>query len=228
MDVSVQSAAVKMTALASSARPLPIYGDHDRITGSVTLATHIKPSSGRMSVSVRLPSILQRLTSISHNRIQFEGIFEYRSPSAKLAQGSRTTPQTSVHKHIFFSESAILSPMIDSVGPLSALVEAFSNRNSPVKSPSIKSSLRRKASFTSMHSSSPESRTFAFSLPLPQKAVSGDQLPPTMFATTSENTRPEAAVEKVEVSYRLVAVWEPHEDGDERAVFVFALPISRP
>ena len=50
MDVSVQSAAVKMTASTSSARPLPIYGDHDRITGSVKLATNIKPSSGRMSV----------------------------------------------------------------------------------------------------------------------------------------------------------------------------------
>ena len=54
MDVSVQSAAVKMTASTSSARPLPIYGDHDRITGSVKLATNIKPSSGRMSVSVRI------------------------------------------------------------------------------------------------------------------------------------------------------------------------------
>ncbi|KZV75892.1 hypothetical protein PENSPDRAFT_14991 [Peniophora sp. CONT] len=203
MDVSIQSAAVKMTASTSSAsstRPLPIYGDHDRITGSVKLASHIKPSSGRMSVS-------------------FEGMFEYRSPSAKLAQGSRTTPQTSPHKHIFFSESAILSPMIDSAGPLSAIVEAFSSRNNPVKSPSIKSSLRRKASFTSMSSSStPETRMFAFSLPLPQKAVPGDQLPATMSTTVIDSARPKAAVEKVDVSYRLVAVWEPHEDGEERAV----------
>ncbi|VDB96021.1 unnamed protein product [Peniophora sp. CBMAI 1063] len=202
MDVSVQSAAVKMTASTSStssARPLPIYGDHDRISGSVKLATHIKPSSGRMSVS-------------------FEGMFEYRSPSAKVAQGTRTTPQTSPHKHVFFSESAILSPMIDSSGPLSAIVEAFSTRNNPVKSPSIRSTLRRKASFTSTHSSTAETRTFAFSLPLPQKAVSGDQLPPTMSSTVIDSARPKATVEKVDVCYRLVAVWEPHEDGEERVV----------
>ena len=136
-----------------------------------------------------------------------------------MAQGSRSTPQTSPHKHVFYSESAILSPMIDSTGPLSAIVEAFSTRNNPVKSPSIKGSLRRKASFTSTHSSTVETRTFAFSLPLPQKAVSGDQLPPTM-SSSIDSARPRTPVEKVDVSYRLVAVWEPHEEGEERAVYV--------
>jgi hypothetical protein len=53
MDVSVNSASVKMARSTSHAHPLPIYGDHDSVNGTVRLTSHIKPSSGRMSVSVR-------------------------------------------------------------------------------------------------------------------------------------------------------------------------------
>ncbi|KAI0035808.1 hypothetical protein K488DRAFT_42564 [Vararia minispora EC-137] len=190
MDVSVNSASVKMARSTSHAHPLPIYGDQDTVNGTVRLASHTKPSSGRMSVS-------------------FEGLFVYMSPSARLAQGSMSTPSPKLHEHVFYSETAILSPMIDASGPLTSIAGAFA---------STAASIRESGSIS--FSSSDGTRTYAFCLPIPNKTSAGEDLPPTLSSSvlTESGIRKQAAVENVEVSYRLVVSWEPHEDSDERAI----------
>ena len=112
--------------------------------------------------------------------------------------------------------------MIDTAGPLSSIVEAFTSKRGESFSSSlstVRTGLRRKPSFSGV--STPESRTFAFSLPLPQKSLSGEDLPPTLSSSvlSEVGVRNRPAMERVEVSYRLVVTWEPHE-GDERVVCV--------
>jgi hypothetical protein len=231
MDVSVFSVSVKSTDPV--ARPLPVFGDHDSVNGTVQLASHVKPTSGRMHVSVR--NSLKKLIIAARDGLtffrahvhllyaqQFEGLFTYTSPSAKLVRGSVSSPSTNAYQQVFYSDSAILSPMIDSAGPLSS-IDAFTRSkgsDSFGSSFSVRTGLRRKPSFSSP--SSPESRTFAFSLPLPQKAVTGEDLPPTLSSSVlmESGIRNRAAVERVDISYRLVITWEPHEDVSGRAVYV--------
>ena len=146
------------------------------------------------------------------------------SPSAKLVQGSSSKPSASRHQQVFFAQSATLSPMIDSVSGFSSIVEKFSStaatfRKGEPGSPS--KSLKRKGSTYSVA----DGRTFAFSLPLPHKAPAGDELPPTLTSSAlmDAGVRGHSAVERVEVSYRLVVTWDPHDEGDEHAMYVQCL-----
>ncbi|KAI0319240.1 hypothetical protein OF83DRAFT_1055304 [Amylostereum chailletii] len=206
MEVNVYSASVKMSrtsAYAAANQPLPIYGDHDDIGGTITLSPSVRSTAGHITVSV-------------------EGSFLYQSASAKVVQGASSSSSNAAHRHVFFSDSAILSPVVDSVNPLSTIKDAFAataatlRKGESLSLSSVKSGLKRRTSSHSLDASN--NRIFAFNLPLPQKALTGEDLPPTFSSSNllDGGVRGQASVERVEVSYLLVVAWEPQDEGGER------------
>lgn len=161
----------------------PVFGDHDKVEGKVILDPNCS-QNGRLTISI-------------------EGVFEYVSVKENLDDESVQGPQTSKHRHIFLSSSAIIpiSPVPD---PYSVVCDVFGV-----------SQLASDSNLTS-----PASRSCEFSFEIPRGSRPGEEMPPTFCASMpSDNKRGGLSFgEKAEVSYRVTAVWEPSDTSETRGM----------
>ncbi|KAI0066841.1 hypothetical protein BV25DRAFT_1819957 [Artomyces pyxidatus] len=205
LGISIRSASIKMSRSKTQdgSSPIPIFGDHDRVGGTITVDPQVSLSTGRLSVS-------------------FEGSFVYVSTSAQTQQRGISTESSGQFKHVFFSETTVLStPPSDTGSPLSTIKDAFVTGawRSDAKTGTVGQQLKTKLSKRSLQS--PElPRAFPFSFSIPQKGRVGEELPPTFSSSTvlEGGSRGRASSEHTEVTYRVVALWEPTDDVDGKDI----------
>ncbi|KAG2156840.1 uncharacterized protein EDB93DRAFT_870791 [Suillus bovinus] len=125
--------------------------------------------------------------------ISIEGVFEFVSVKEDLDDESAQGPKTSKYKHVFLSSSTVI--------PISPIPDPFSDVFEALQLPSDWS-LDGLAS-----------RSYEFSFEIPRGSRPGEDMPPTFCASMPcDNRRGElSVVEKAEVSYRIIAVWEPSD-----------------
>ncbi|EIM89071.1 uncharacterized protein STEHIDRAFT_109351 [Stereum hirsutum FP-91666 SS1] len=156
MTISVHCNSVKMSREGNQSlgRHLPVFGDHDRVRGTISLDPSLNLSSGRLVVFI-------------------EGAFLYKS-SNNASSGRK--------RHAFFSSSTVLFPATESSIPKSATVssirEAFS-RPSMRRKGSV-GSLTHKRSLSNIRDAPQRNFPFSFDLPTGRP---GDELPPTFSST---------------------------------------------
>ncbi|KAF8843916.1 hypothetical protein BDN67DRAFT_88951 [Paxillus ammoniavirescens] len=131
--------------------------------------------------------------------ISIEGAFEYSSIKDNLDDDYPHSPIVGKHRHTFLSSSTVIpiSPTPDS---RSAIRGAFSVRKRPSTS----------------NLNSPARRSYEFTFNIPRGSRPGEDMPPTSTSMTLiENAQGRwSYVEKVEIAYRVIAVWEA-SDGSE-------------
>ncbi|KAI0052143.1 hypothetical protein FA95DRAFT_1602103 [Auriscalpium vulgare] len=202
LTINVRSASVKMSRSKTQDgnSPVPIFGDRDHLGGTVGVDNQINLAAGRLSLS-------------------FEGVFSYISTSARTSQGGTSTESSGQFQHVFFSETITLSSNFDSGSPRSTIRDAFASTVRRVESKSNINApqLKKKLSKRSLTESQ---RTLPFEFHVPQKDRVGEELPPTFSSSTvlEGGVRGRGSTENADVSYRLVAVWEPHDDGEGRDI----------
>ncbi|THH12127.1 hypothetical protein EW145_g194 [Phellinidium pouzarii] len=216
---------------------LPVFGDHDHVTGSITLdPQNCAAEFGRLTVTI-------------------EGVFEYVSPmSATKAGPTQITPGK--YRHIFYKDSAVIplsaSPRTPTRSALrsamatlrrvtsrerilrpslkrarsvetglanshkhgqscSSTSSASSNSSSSSGCQSDRTSVTWSEESDSPYSTSSASpRTFNFDFELCRPENTGDELPPTFSLSNvvSAGVRGRVYSENADVGYRVRALWE--------------------
>ncbi|KAF9239871.1 hypothetical protein BU15DRAFT_74404 [Melanogaster broomeanus] len=154
---------------------------------------------GRVEGKVMLdPSCSQngRLT------ISIEGTLEYSSMKDSLDDDYANNSVLQEHRHVFLSSSAVM--FISPTPPRSAIREAFS--------------IRKRSSTSNLNSSACHSCEFSFEIPRGSRP--GEEMPPTFSSTTlAENVyRTGSRPEKVDITYRVTAVWEASDGSENQAI----------
>ncbi|KAI0077382.1 hypothetical protein K474DRAFT_1707403 [Panus rudis PR-1116 ss-1] len=182
LEIHIHSPSVKAVDPREygSSRSLPVFGDHDKIQGSVFLDPKFSTSPSRLTVSL-------------------EGAFAYISPFSHDQDDSE--PHSSRdHRYLFFTSTVVFSCGDHSPRSATSLREAFNLRSRRMdRRPSlqdIKNQGQRQA--------------YPFSFELPQPNRPGEEIPPTFSSVKLgvADTRGRACVERAEVEYKVIATWE--------------------
>ncbi|KAA1472559.1 hypothetical protein DENSPDRAFT_778464 [Dentipellis sp. KUC8613] len=199
MQVSIRSPSVKMTRWEgqdANFRALPVYGDNDRVGGTIALTPQVTSTAGRFLV-------------------YFEGAFMYISPNVQVHQGT-PAPQ---YRHVFYSSSINFASASETASPLSATLRgAISATVRRHDSRSGKSAIPRKGSLPTMGSAQKRAHSFTFDIPRGERP--GEEMPPTFSSSSvSEGgVRGRAYAERAEVSYKIIAIWEPQDESESRDI----------
>ncbi|KAI8972901.1 hypothetical protein BD414DRAFT_499802 [Trametes punicea] len=192
LEVHVRSPSIKILRGKGydAAQSLPVFGDHDKVTGTVLLDVGLCATPGRLTIC-------------------FRGTFVYMSPNVGQSEGYVDLARPERHRHVFFMCSETRpTGELDSPRSTTSLRDAFAA--------SVRSRRERRPSQTSLKGAL---RPFPFSFVIPRSEPSGQELPPT-FSTVAVGEcgpRGRPCVERAEVSYAIVATWEA-ADGGDRAV----------
>lgn len=216
IELHVWSQSVKLTRPPGheSPRPLPVFDNHSKISGTVLLDSGLTASSGRLTISVspfrQSHSSQLELTAGA----QMEGAFVYISPPSTANKVSGKVPASGMHRHVFFVSSMVVPverPQLRKQRSSSSIRDAISATVSG--SPRLK---RRPSETNNMQG---VLRPFPFTLEMPQPGRSGEELPPTFSAVVEGLVGPRgrAYVERSEITYKLIATWESDTDasGDD-------------
>ncbi|EIW55037.1 uncharacterized protein TRAVEDRAFT_153349 [Trametes versicolor FP-101664 SS1] len=202
-EVHVRSPSVKVLRGKGydSAQSLPVFGDHDKVTGSVLLDVSLCATPGRLTISL-------------------QGTFVYMSPNAGQSDSESyvALSRPERHRHVFFSASETRpTGDLDSPRSSTSLRDAFAA--------SVRYRRERRPSQTSIKGAL---RPFPFSFAIPRPEQSGQELPPTFSSVAVGECGPRGrtCVERAEVSYAVIATWEA-ADGVDRA-FVEAPVLYQP
>ncbi|KAI0631232.1 hypothetical protein C8Q77DRAFT_195003 [Trametes polyzona] len=203
LEVHVRSPSVKVLRGKGYDTPqsLPVFGDHDKVTGSVLLDVSLCATPGRLTISL-------------------QGTFVYMSPNVgqSESEGYVELSRPERHRHVFFSSSETRpTGEMDSPRSTTSLRDAFAA--------SVRYRRERRPSQTSLKGAL---RPFPFSFVIPRPEQSGQELPPTFSSVAVGECGPRgrACVERAEVAYAVVATWEA-SDGIDRA-FVEAPVLYQP
>ena len=213
----MRSPSVKIHRAANyDIRSLPVFGDHDKVTGKVLLDVGLCATPGRLTilVCVALHSIVIELTlSPPVPGSQLQGSFVYLSPNVGHSELDDyvESPRADKNRHIFFT-SVDTRPTgeLDSPRSTTSLRDAFF-------AASVRGRVReRRPSQTTIRGAL---RPYAYSFDIPRAEQSGQELPPTFSSVTTGECGPRArpCVERAEVSYSVTAVWEA-ADGSDRVL----------
>ncbi|KAJ3552869.1 hypothetical protein NM688_g3926 [Phlebia brevispora] len=192
MQLHVHSPTVKVMRRRGyePSRTMPVYGDHDTVEGMVLLDPQLCTSPGRLTVSL-------------------EGSFLYVSPSSAAHEGTTFGNPTEEYQHRFLF-SSLTFPVGESASPRSttSIREALANT---VRARRVD----RRPSLPELASGPAQ---FPFSFELPQPTRQGEELPQSCSAVSvgELGTRGRTCVERAEVEYKVVAVWESNEPNDRR------------
>ncbi len=190
-----------------------MFGDHDKVTGSVLLDVSLCATPGRLTISVStcLDPVLPYFEPDTWVPRQLQGTFVYMSPNAGQSDSESyvALSRPERHRHVFFSSSET-RPTGDLGSPRSStsLRDAFAA--------SVRYRRERRPSQTSLKGAL---RPFPFSFAIPRPEQSGQELPPTFssIATGECGPRGRTCIERAEVSYAVIATWEA-ADGVDRAL----------
>ncbi|TDL22765.1 hypothetical protein BD410DRAFT_788078 [Rickenella mellea] len=210
IQININSSSVRNLRRADQASTsLPVFGDHDHITGSVTLdPQNCAADSGRLTISI-------------------EGSFEYISPMSATKRGhSQITPGK--HRHIFYRDSAVIplytasEPVSAPAPPRSGFRSAFAaslRRATSVETLSKLASPPELRSHSSPTSPSPSPKTFNFDFELPRPEKPGEELPSTFSASNvvSGGVRGRVYSENASVNYCVHALWEAFDGSGTQA-----------
>ncbi|KAI0355973.1 hypothetical protein OH77DRAFT_1538177 [Trametes cingulata] len=201
VEVHVRSPSVKIHRGKGydAAQSLPVFGDHDKVTGSVLLDVGLCATPGRLTISL-------------------QGTFVYMSPNAGATEDYADLARPDRHRHVFLSCSETRpTGELDSPRSTTSLRDAFAA--------SVRYRRERRPSQTSLKGAL---RPFPFSFEIPRSEHSGQELPPTFSSVAVGECGPRGrtCVERAEVSYAVVATWEA-ADGIDRA-FVEAPMLYQP
>ncbi|KAI0763438.1 hypothetical protein BD413DRAFT_208395 [Trametes elegans] len=192
LEVHVRSPSVKVVRGKGNdnAQSLPVFGDHDKVTGKVLLDVGLCAVPGRLTIAL-------------------QGTFVYMSPNAGQSESYVELARPERHRHVFFSSSETRpTGELDSPRSTNSLRDAFAA--------SVRYRRERRPSQTSIKGAF---RPFPYSFVIPRSEHSGQELPPTFssVAVGESGPRGRASVERAEVSYSVVATWEA-SDGSDRAL----------
>ncbi len=218
LEVHVRSPSVKIHRAANyEIRALPVFGDHDKVTGKVLLDVGLCSTPGRLTILVRLSTspitLLPLLISASASHVQLQGSFVFTSPNVghtgldDYIENSRSAK----NRHVFFT-SVDSRPTGDFDTPRSAT----SLRDAFTASVRVGRRVERRPSQPNI---SGALRPFQFFFEIPRSELSGQELPPS-FSSIAEGqvgARARLGVERAEVSYTVTAVWEA-ADGSDRVL----------
>ncbi|CAL1699600.1 unnamed protein product [Somion occarium] len=186
MEIHVHSPSVKVVEGRAS-HSLPVFGDHDKIGGTVHLDPKLASTAGRLTISM-------------------EGTFVYVSP--KLHDDDESTLRRKP-RHVFFT-SSVVHPCGDNGSPRSttSLRGAFAASMRSVR-------LDRRPSLQDMTGSRRQVFQFAFDVPPPSRP--GEEMPPTFSSVvmTGTEARGRTGVERAEVEYKVVALWEGADPSEQ-------------
>ncbi|KAL7277235.1 hypothetical protein ACG7TL_009087 [Trametes sanguinea] len=152
VEVHVRSPSVKVLRGKGYdvAQSLPVFGDHDKVTGTVLLDVGLCATPGRLTIS-------------------FQGTFVYMSPNVGQSDGYVELARPERHRHVFFSSSETRpTGELDSPRSTTSLRDAFAA--------SVRYRRERRPSQTSLKGAL---RPFPFSFVIPRSEQSGQELPPT-------------------------------------------------
>ncbi|KAI0760363.1 hypothetical protein C8Q74DRAFT_222201 [Fomes fomentarius] len=195
LEVHVRSPSVKIHRAANyEIRALPVFGDHDKVTGKVLLDVGLCSTPGRLTI------LLQGSFVFTSPNVDRTGLDDYieNSHSAK-------------NRHVFFT-SVDSRPTGDFDTPRSAT----SLRDAFTASVRVARRVERRPSQTNI---SGALRPFHFFFEIPRSELSGQELPPS-FSSIAEGevgARARLGVERAEVSYTVTAIWEA-ADGSDRVL----------
>ncbi|KAI0642776.1 hypothetical protein C8Q79DRAFT_234184 [Trametes meyenii] len=183
LEVHVRSPSVKVHRGKEYDAPqsLPVFGDHDKVTGFVLLDVSLCATPGRLTISL-------------------QGTFVYMSPNVTQSESSVEMARPERHRHVFFCSSETRNTgELDSPRSTTSLRDAFAA--------SVRYRRERRPSQTSLKGAL---RPFPFSFQIPRSVQSGQELPPTFSSVVAGECGPRgrACVERAEVSYAVVATWE--------------------
>ncbi|KAI0792482.1 hypothetical protein C8Q75DRAFT_804856 [Abortiporus biennis] len=172
-------------------RTIPVFGDRDKIEGVVHLDPRLSTTPGRLTVSM-------------------EGAFVYISPFSEHSQEVMVSYPSGKHRHLFFTSSVSFATGETTNSPRSAssLRDAFTvSRN--------KRKVDRRPSLPDMADTT-KPRAFLFSFDIPRPTRPGEEMPPTFSSVSTTETAPRGrtAVERAEVEYKIVALWETNNSTD--------------
>ncbi|KAI0697508.1 hypothetical protein C8T65DRAFT_582572 [Cerioporus squamosus] len=195
LEVHVRSPSVKIHRAANyDIRSLPVFGDHDKVTGKVLLDVGLCATPGRLTILL-------------------QGSFVYLSPNVGKSELDDyvESPRVDKNRHVFFT-SVDTRPTGELESPRSttSLRDAFF-------AASVRGRGReRRPSQTGIRGAL---RPFAFAFDIPRSEQSGQELPPTFSSVTTGECGPRSrpCVERAEVSYSVTAVWEA-ADGSDRVL----------
>ncbi|TFY80936.1 hypothetical protein EWM64_g3077, partial [Hericium alpestre] len=99
MVITIHSPSVKTSRWHGQeiSQPLPVFGDRDRVGGTIALLPHGKTGAGRFVLNVR--AFPARLAGQLTRFAQFEGAFLYVSSDVEVRQGTASNQ----YRHVFFS-----------------------------------------------------------------------------------------------------------------------------
>ncbi|KAJ8468336.1 hypothetical protein ONZ51_g9708 [Trametes cubensis] len=189
VEVHVRSPSVKVLRGKGydAAQSLPVFGDHDKVTGTVLLDVGLCATPGRLTIS-------------------FQGTFVYMSPNAGVSGDYTDLARPERHRHVFFTCSETRpTGELDSPRSTTSLRDAFAA--------SVRYRRERRPSQSSLKGAL---RPFPFSFVIPRSEQSGQELPPTFSSVAVGECGPRArpCVERAEVSYTVVATWEAADGSD--------------
>ncbi|CDO74586.1 hypothetical protein BN946_scf184583.g13 [Trametes cinnabarina] len=189
VEVHVRSPSVKILRGKGydAAQSLPVFGDHDKVTGTVLLDVSLCAMPGRLTIS-------------------FQGTFVYMSPNLGQSEGYVELARPERHRHVFFSCSETRpTGELDSPRSTTSLRDAFAA--------SVRYRRERRPSQTSLKGAL---RPFPFSFVIPRSEQSGQELPPTFSSVAVGECGPRGrpGVERAEVSYAVVATWVAADGSD--------------
>ncbi|EJF59724.1 hypothetical protein DICSQDRAFT_88794 [Dichomitus squalens LYAD-421 SS1] len=203
LEIHVRSPSVKIHRAANyDIRSLPVFGDHDKVAGTVLLDVNLCGTPGRLTTFL-------------------SGSFFYTSPNMfqeKHDDYDFAHVEKEKTRHVFFTTSdSRPTGELDSPRSTTSLRDAFTA--------GMRGRRERRPSQTSIRGAL---RPFPFVFEIPRPEQSGQELPPTFSSVATGEWGPRArpGVEHAEVSYSVTAVWES-ADGSER-VLVEAPVIYQP
>ncbi|KAF9530299.1 hypothetical protein CPB83DRAFT_763733 [Crepidotus variabilis] len=185
LQLEVQLSSPSLKVGGPIRKPLPVYSDNDAIAGKISLE-NISYHSGRILLTV-------------------EGAFHHRLPKAQdepVASGSFVPPR----KHVFFSSTKLISV----TNPEVASPRSVFRREGNIlkRRPSVSSIEENKRALT-------PKRCYPFSFELPRGLRSGEELPATYPSTQFPSSPSVSTASHIEVSYRIVADWEPSDQQEQ-------------
>ncbi|KAH9941719.1 uncharacterized protein BXZ73DRAFT_74910 [Epithele typhae] len=188
LEVHVRSQSIKIHRAANyDIRSLPVFGDHDKVSGNVLLDLSLCCAPGRLTVYL-------------------QGSFLFASPNIGNQElDDYATPRKEKNRHVFFTASESRpTGELDSPRSTTSLRDAFTA--------SVRSRQRR----PSQSALRGALRPFPFSFEIPRPEQSGQELPPTFSSVASSEMGPRGrtGVERAEVSYSVTAVWEAFDRSD--------------
>jgi hypothetical protein len=184
---------------------LPVFGDHDEVSGVVLLDPRYFKSSGRVTITVSISQVISqhRLTC----NLQLDGKFFISN--ATPHDGRRGGTQ----QHTFLTSTQIF----DTVEP-NGTQARMTLRETLASTVRPKPWRPRAASVTSNNGFPPNMFPFKFDIPQGQR---GQEMPPSFSISSVSGSPNEGAEhpEDAEVSYTVTAVWEA-ANGLDRALCV--------